>query len=170
MFDYSQVVDGHAAHDGRGHDVDTLVHPVVADGLGAQDATVLRRENQFQAHLHGTGIVAGRVVGMNDQRMAGNVFGFAEFLGGTGHAYAEIENLGNGGAHGAVVAAELPAKHVAGHDPPLLVGRTRQRDGGLLAGQGMQHLDGIAGGKDVRIAGPQLRIGQDMTPGSRNPR
>ena len=157
---YGRTKNGATAAD------EALALRLIADRLDSQHLPGFGGEDQFEHHHGSAGVVPRMVVGMDDNGTMGDIFGPAELFGGAGHPHVEIEDLGDGSPHGAVVGAPRAAMHVAGGNPPLLVGGAGEGHGRLLASEEVAHLDGVACRIDMLPAGLKVFIHDDMAAGA----
>lgn len=125
--EFLQLACLHSGLHGRRDDVDPLVDPRGAEGLGPEDPLTSFFVDELQDHGAGPRVI-GRVVGRG-QKDAPGLDAPAEgvFLPDPDHPDGQGEDLEDRGAEGPAVDG-VPPGDVVGHDPSFLVGRAGQGD------------------------------------------
>ena len=151
--------------DGRGDDVNALVHSGASRDLSSEDPAPVRGEEQLDEHVGGSRVIACVASSRDDHGLIVPALQKALFheslLGASCGGRGETEHLRGRGALRALVALMPAERDVIGGNPALFVRRPRERYAGLLPRDEVRYLNDVACRVDVRIGGDQLRGDRD---------
>ncbi len=166
-FQFSQIPDRSPEVDGGRDDIDPFVHPLIADDLGPQHATVFG-EKEFECHGQGPWIITDMVHGM-DQRVKiilaiDQACPLQLFFIHSCRSGSQIKDFGHTGSDGPPVDFDrLIGEDVGADKTALAVGGTRQRNGRAATQERLIHLDYIAYGIDIRVGSPKPPVDRNVT-------
>ena len=160
QFQFGQIVNGHAGLERGGQHVNAFVHAIMADGLRAEQFACVGREQDFQRDGFGAGVVARVGAGVQMNRLERNGCATKGFLICARATGGEIEQSQDGCAPGVFVSGRT-AENIVGGNAALAIRRTCQRNQRPLTRDSIPHLNGIAHGPDVRVAGLEMFVDAD---------
>ena len=143
-----QLGSFHPCMDGSSQHIDPLVHTLVTHDLSAQQAVGLFLKDHLHGHQLPAGIVTRVAHGGEDHLVHIQTGLFRVGLVDAGGGRSHIKYLDDAASLRTQIAAVTTADIVS-NDPPLLVGRTGQRDQSVLSGDIVLHLHRIACSVDI---------------------
>ena len=158
-----QIRCPHLSAHGGGQHVDAFVRPLEAHDLRSQNPPAAAFEHSLDCHIGSAGIVSRVGRGEGHYLVEPVPRGFGSPFVESGCRHSHVEHPQNGGALAAVKTA-VPAADVVGGNPPLLVGRPRQRHPGRISRHGMGDLHRVAHGVYVGRGGFHPVVDHDGAP------